>query len=109
MLCIENGCLTRDDYRAAVRKIAGLIKIEGTLLLYSTVRNKDGLGYYHIGNTKYVQVALPLHFVETTLTEAGFVGITKNVFAEKESIVAYNAEGSDLETVAFIIATKSNC
>lgn len=106
MLCIENGCQTRDDYRAAIRKVAGLIKVEGTLLLYSTVRNKDGQGYYHVGTTKYVQVALPLHFVETTLTEAGFVGITKNIFAEKESIIAYNDEGSDLETVAFITATK---
>lgn len=106
ILCIENGCLTRNDYRAAIRKIAGLIKVGGTLLLYSTVRNKEGQGYYHVGNKKYVQVALPLRFVETTLKEAGFVNITNNVFAEKESIIAYNAEGSDLETVAFITATK---
>lgn len=42
MLCIENGCLTRDDYRAVIRKIAHLIKTGGTLLLYSTVRNKEG-------------------------------------------------------------------
>lgn len=108
MLCIENGCLTLEDYRAAIGKIAGLIKAGGTLLLYSTVRNKEGLGYYHVGNTKYVQVALPLHFVETSLIEAGFIDITKNVFAEKESIIAYNAGGSDLETVVFITATRTD-
>ena len=108
MLCIENGCLTRGDYRAAIRKIANLIKAGGTLLLYSTVRNKEGQGYYHVGDKKYVQVALPLQFVEITLKEAGFVDITKNVFSDKESIIAYNDEGSDLETVAFITAMKAD-
>ena len=108
ILCIENGCLTQDDYRAAIWKVVGLIKNGGTLLLYSTVRNKEGQGYYHIGKKKYIQVALPVRFIESTLEEAGFVDITRNVFTDKESIITYNAESSDLETTVFITASKSN-
>ena len=82
MLCIENGCLTREEYKLAVhvQKIAGLIKPGGTFLLHSTVRNKEGQGYYHVGVNKYVQVALPLQFLLTTLEETGFTKITKNMF-----------------------------
>ena len=107
ILCIENGCLTRDEYKAAVKRIASLIKPGGTLLLHSTVRNKEGQGYYHVGKTKYVQVALPLQFVLTTLKENGFADIEKNVFSNKECISTYNNASSDLETTVFITATKT--
>ena len=38
MLCIENGCLTRDDYKAAVRRIATLVKRDKSLLLEETMK-----------------------------------------------------------------------
>ena len=107
MLCIENGCLTREEYKLAVQKIAGLIKTGGTFLLHFTVRNKEGQGYYHVGENKYVQVALPLQFLLTTLEETGFTKITKNMFRDSESIGSYNNGQSDLETTVFIAAEKS--
>ena len=106
ILSIENGCLTREEYKTAVQKIAGLIRTGGTLLLNSTVRNKEGLGYYYVGEHKYVQVALPLQFVLTTLEENGFIDITKNIFWDNESMIKHNDGKSDLETIAFITATK---
>lgn len=40
MLCMENGCLTRQEYQAAVKRIATLIKRDGSLLLYTSIRNR---------------------------------------------------------------------
>ena len=85
MLCIENGCNTREDYKAAVRRISTFIKTKGTLILYSSVRDKEGLGYYHVGKSKVFQVALPLQFVLTTLEENGFTSIIPNMLPERES------------------------
>ena len=51
MLCIENGCLIRQEYKAAVKRIATLVKRDGTLLLYTTIRNREANdntpGYYY--------------------------------------------------------------
>ena len=64
ILCIENGCLTKDEYKAAVRRIASLTKKGGNFLLYLSVHNQgeynETPGYYHVGKEKYIQVALPL-------------------------------------------------
>ena len=96
----------REEYKAAVKRISNLINTGGTLLLYSTVRNKEGLGYYHVGEAKYVQVALPLQFVLHTLEEVGFADIKKSVFSDMNGIASYNCQQSDLETTVFISATK---
>jgi hypothetical protein len=76
MLCIENGCLTRQEYKAAVKRIATLVKREGNLLIHSTVRNRkegdDTPGYYYIGEKRHIQIALSLQFILMTLKESGF-------------------------------------
>ena len=50
MIYIENGCLTRQEYKAAVKRMATLVKREGYLLIHSTVQNReegdDTPGYY---------------------------------------------------------------
>ena len=110
MLCIENGCLTRDDYRAAVKRISTLVKSGGTFLLYSSIRNREEHdqtpGYYHVGETKHVQIALPLQFVLMTLEENGFIVMETNMLPEKESAAIYSRKESDLESTAFIVASK---
>lgn len=37
ILCIENGCLTKDEYKAAVRRIVSLTKKGENFLLYTSV------------------------------------------------------------------------
>ena len=110
MLCIENGCLTRDEYKAAVKKIATLVKRGGNLLLCSSIRNRgehdQTPGYYYVGETKYIQVALPLNFVLNTLEENGLTVAGTNVLPEEASATIHNPEVHDLETIAFITATK---
>ena len=112
MLCIENGCLTRNEYKAAVRRLAILVKRGGNFLLYSSVRNReendDTPGYYSVGNERHIQVALPLQFVLTTLKESGFAVVETNELPEKENDALRKVAGtqSDLESTAFITATK---
>ena len=38
ILCMENGCLTRQEYKTAVKRIAALVKRDGSLLLYTSIR-----------------------------------------------------------------------
>jgi hypothetical protein len=110
MLCIENACMTRQDYTAAMKRIATLVKIGGNLLLYSTVRNRDENdntpGYYYVGKQRYVQVALPLQFVLATLKESGFAVADINMLPEEESDTLHRNTMTDLESTAFITAIK---
>ena len=111
MLCIENGCLTRQEYKAAVKRIATLVERGGNLLLYSSVRNNreendDTPGYYYVGQKRHIQVALPLQFVQATLKENGFAVMETNNLPEKECDALHTCAITDLESTAFITTTK---
>ena len=106
ILCFESACTTRDEYRAAVRKIAPLVKVGGHFLLYSTIRNKEGLGYYHIGPTRFVDLCLPLQFILSTLEESEFTVSKHILLPEKDSLDIQNQKTSDTETTAFFVAMR---
>ena len=110
LLCLESACRTRGDYTTAVKRLATMVKVGGNLLLYTTVRNRndhdDTPGYYTIGERRYIDVALPLKFVLATLKDSGFTVVEANEIPEKERAVLCSDENSDLESVAFITATK---
>ena len=107
MLAFESGCTSRADYRAAIQKITPLLKIGGYFLIHTTIRNHDGLGFYHVGPTKFIDVCLSLQFVLSTLEESGFTDIKYNVLPEKESTEIQNNDTTDVETSVFFIATRS--
>ena len=110
LLCLESACRTRIEYTAAIKRLATMVKSNENLLLYTTVRNRDDHddtpGYYTIGERKYIDVALPLKFVLSTLTDSEFTIVEANEIPEEERVILCNIEGSDLESVAFITATK---
>ena len=110
MLYIENGCLTKQEYKAAMKRIATLVKTGGNLLLHSTVRNReegdDTPGYYYVGEKRHIQIALPLQFVLTTLKECGFSVTKANKLPEKESRALSIGGQMDLDSTAFIVAKK---
>ena len=111
MLCIENACMTRQDYRAAVKEIATLVKRGGNLLLYSAVRNRDDNdntpGYYYVSEQRHVQVALPLQFVIATLRESGFAVMDMKMLPEEESDALCRTAMTDLESTVFITTIKN--
>ena len=80
------------------------MKTNGNLLLYTTVRNRDDHddtpGYYTIGERRFIDVALPLKFVLSTLTDSGFTIVEVNEIPEEARAILCNIEGSDLESVA---------
>ena len=88
-------------------KIWGFIKVGGHFLLYSTIRNKEGLGYYHVGTTRFVDLCLPLQFVLSTLEESGLRVIEHTLLPEKGSIELQNMETADADTTTFITAVRS--
>ena len=110
LLCLDSACHTRSDYKAAFKRLAGMVKNGGDLLLYTTIRNReehdDTPGYYGIGERKVFDVALPLQFVLTTLKQNGFTVIETNQLPEEESAALNNLENTDLESAAFITASK---
>lgn len=93
-----------------MKRIATLVKKGGNLLLHSTVRNReegdDTPGYYYVGETRHIQVALPLQFVLMTLKECGFSVIGTNKLPEKESNALSIGGKMDLDSTAFIVAKK---
>ena len=99
LLSIEAGCLTQEDYKAAVKKIARLVKPEGFLLLYSTIRHDTSRpGCYTVGAETFVEVSLTLEFVYTTLNEAKFEVVTTEIWETPEQTY-YTLDGA-----AFIVA-----
>ena len=62
--------------------------------------------HYYVGEERHIQVALPLEFVQTTLKECGFNVVKTNKLPENESVALGKIEKTDLESTAFINATK---
>ena len=106
-LCFENVCITTAEYKAAIKRIASLIKIGGHLLLYCTIRNKEGLGYYHVGPTKFVVLRLSVEFVLSALEESGFTVNEQSLLPDKDRVQLQDYEGADAENAAFFVAMRS--
>ena len=99
LLSIEAGCLTQEDYKAAVKQIACLVKPEGFLLLYSSIRHDASIpGCYTIGVQTFIEVPLTLEFVYMTLKEANFEVVMIKRWENPEQI------HSNLDGAAFIVA-----
>ena len=97
LLSIEAGCLTQEDYKAAAKRVARLVKPDGFLLLYSTIRHDTSRpGSYTVGAETFIEVPLTLEFVCTTLIEANFEVVTTKMLENPEQI--------HLDGAAFIVA-----
>ena len=106
-LCYENVCVTTAEYKAAIKRTVPLIKVGGHLLLYCTIRNTgEGLGYYHIGPTKFVVLRLSAEFVLSALKESGLTLVEHSLLPDKDRVQLQNYEGADAENAAFFIAMR---
>ena len=73
LLSIETGCLTQEEYRAAVKRVSTLIKVDGFLLLYSTIRyDTSKPGWFKVGSETFMEISLSFEFVSATLRDANF-------------------------------------
>ena len=89
ILSIEAGCLTQEDYKAAVKRVAQLVKPDGFLLHYFVVRNDTSQpGCYTVGAETFMEVPLTLEFVNTTLKATNFEVVTIKII-EGECTAAF--------------------
>lgn len=105
-LAIESGCKTRADYKAAIKKIFALLSRGGHLLLYVSIRNKEGLGCYYVGEQKFHPLCLTEHFVLTTLTESGFTIVKNSPLPQEGSMAIQQSTHTDLDSTTFVVAVK---
>ena len=105
-LAIESGCQTRADYKAAIKKMFALLNQGGHLLLYVSIRNKEGLGCYYVGEQEFHPLCLTEQFVLTTLTDNGFIVVKNNPLPQKGSEAIQQSTHTDLDSTTFVVAVK---
>ena len=105
-LAIESGCKMPAEYKAAIKKIFALLSHGGHLLLYVSIRNKEGLGCYYVGEQKFHPLCLTEQFVLTTLTESGFTIIKNNPLPQEGSIAIQQSTHTDLDSTTFVVAVR---
>lgn len=105
-LAVESGCKTLADYKAAIKKIFALLNRKGHLLLYVSIRNKEGQGFYFVGEQKFHALCLTEQSVLTTLKESGFTVLKNNPLPQEGSMAIQQSTHTDLDSTTFIVAIK---
>ena len=79
-LCLESCCTSREEYQSVLKKLAGLVKEEGRVAIYSAERKYASVGFYTVGNDRFINLAISADFIRSALESAGFsdIAITHN-------------------------------
>lgn len=107
ILCLEGACETKEAYKAAVKRLASLVKLGGHLLLYCSLKTKDTYGHYHISGTKFVFLGVSLEFIVEVLRESGLTKIEYKLLPEEDLLEAKRHYDCNEDGFVFISATKS--
>ena len=100
-LCLEAACKTHPEYKEAIKKLVGLLKLGGFLLMFIVERQT----FYVIGGKKWFCLYLTLEQVKEALVEAGTVIlVAERDPAPMEQI--QNPVVSDYKALVFVAAQK---
>lgn len=100
-LCIEVACTSYPQYKEAIKKLVGLLKPGGFLLMYIVERET----FYMFGKKKWSCLYLTLEQVKEALTDAGTaIVVAKRDPASMEEI--QNPVVSDHKAFLFVVAQK---
>ena len=100
-LCLEAACTTFEEYKRAVKKLVGLLKPGGFLLMYIVERQT----FYMVGEKKWFCLYLTLEQVKEALTEAR----TATIVVERDPAPMEQIQSavvSDYKAVLFVAAQK---
>ena len=100
-LCLECACTTYAEYKEGVKKLVGLLKPGGFLLMLLDERET----FYMVGEKKFSCLSLTLEQVKEALVEAG----TAILVAERDPApmeLIQNPTTSDYKAVVFVAAQK---
>ena len=100
-LCLDAACTTFEEYKEAVKKLVGLLKPGGFLLMLAKERET----FYRFGEKKWLSLYLTLEQVKEALAEAGTaILVTERDPAPMKQI--QNPIVSDCKAVLFVAAQK---
>lgn len=100
-LCLEAACKTIAEYKEGIKKLVGLLKPGGFLLMFIVERET----FYMVGEKKWFCLYLTLDQVKEALAEAGTaVLVAERDPAPMEQI--QNPVVSDYKAVVFVVAQK---
>ena len=100
-LCLEAACTTYAEYKEGVKKLVGLLKPGGFLLMFIVERET----FYMVGEKKWPCLYLTLEQVKEALVEAG----TAILVAERDPATMEQIQNpvvSDYKAVLFVAAQK---
>ena len=104
ILCLESVCESKDDYKAAIRKLTSLIKPGGYLLLYCSLNTIDSYGHYHIGENKFTFLGVSLEFVLQSLKDGGLSDVHYSLLPEEDLLKAQKYYDCNEDGFVFVIA-----
>ena len=107
ILCLESACETKDEYKAAVRKLTSLIKPGGYLLLYCSLKTTERYGHYHIGGHKFTILGVSLEFVLESLKDGGLSDVHYSLLPEEDVMKAQKHYDCNEEGFVFIVGKCS--
>ncbi len=100
-LCLEAACKSYDEYKTALKKLGGLVKLGGFITIYAAERET----FYVVGKKKWFCLYLTLAEITEALDEAGFVVLT----AERDPAPLEQIQNpivSDYKSFLFVAAQR---
>ena len=79
-LCLEAASKSLDEYKNAMKRLVSLVKQNGYVLLFSTVRENCDVGFYTVNGVKLWDVALKRKDVLETCYECGLNVLEEETF-----------------------------
>ena len=70
-LCFETACKSMAQYNEAMKNLASLVKPNGYVLIFSTIRENADVGYYFVKNTKVFDLALKRSAILEAIQSSG--------------------------------------
>ena len=104
LLALECACSTRDDFVPMLRRLAKLLKPNGTLILYHAERiDSQQPVPYCVGGKWFKYIRLWPDFIFESLTNAGFCDITRQY--KDDTDAPFQSPPDDPKTYGFYVAT----
>ena len=101
LLCVSNAATNTEEHCSHLRKLASLVKINGTLLFADITMKSAKLFSYKLGDKEFDAFKISTEDIVSTLQTAGFSEIVVKHLRDSENALAPN------KTVTFVSARKT--
>ena len=78
--CLEAASKSLKEYKIAMMKLVSLVKQDGYVLLFSTIREYSDIGFYTVNNVKLWDIALKRKDILETSHECGLKLMEEDTF-----------------------------